>query len=93
MRLKREHIQTIAEAMVASLDAKKLVAFERPRTDVVKAIVEVITKDLTAEDQLNRDVEKVLTAYEAEISKGNMDYRKVFELTKQKMAKERGMVI
>jgi hypothetical protein len=45
------------------------------------------------EDKLNKDVEKLLSAHEAEISRGQMDYRKVFELTKQKLAIERGMVL
>lgn len=93
MRLSKELIRSIAEAMAASLEAKKLATFGKPRKDVVARIVEVITADLAAEDRLNKDAEKVLAAYEAEIAKGNLDYRKVFELTKQKLAKERGMVL
>ena len=93
MRLSRELVQKIAEAMTASLEAKKLATFAKPRKDVVAKIVEVVTADLAAEDRLNKDVEKVLAAYESEIAKGNMDYRKVFELTKQKLAKDRGMVL
>lgn len=93
MRLSKELIQAIAEAMVASLESKKLVTFAKPRKDVVAKITEVISADLSAEDRLNKDVEKVLAAYESEIAKGNMDYRKVFELTKQKLAKDRGMVL
>jgi hypothetical protein len=38
-------------------------------------------------------VEKLLASHEAEIARENMDYRKVFELTKQKLAKERGIVL
>ncbi len=48
---------------------------------------------MVEEDKLNKDVEKLLAAHEDEIARGNMDYRKVFELTKQKLAKDRGMVL
>ncbi len=93
MRLTKELISQIAEAMVASLEAKNQVRFTAPRARAAAKIIEIITADLAAEDRLNRDVEKVLAAYESEIAKGNMDRRKVFELTKQKLAKERGMVL
>jgi hypothetical protein len=93
MRLPKELVQQIAETMTASLETKGLVTFGKPRKEVAAKIAEVIIADLVAEDRLNKDVEKMLSAYESEIAKGNMDYRKLFELTKQKLAKERGMVL
>jgi hypothetical protein len=48
---------------------------------------------MLAEDKLNDEVKKLLAAHEDEIAKGHMDYRKVFDLTKQKLAKERGIVL
>jgi hypothetical protein len=93
MRLSKELIQHIAGAIVTNLESKDLVRFKVTRRDLAAKIAEIITADLTAEDRLNKEVENVLSAYEAEIAKGNMDYRKVFELTKQKLAKERGMVL
>jgi hypothetical protein len=93
MRLSKELIHHLADAMVTSLESKNLVRLKVARRDVAAKIAEVITADLSAEDRLNREVEKILSAYEAEIAKGNMDYRKMFELTKQKLARERGMVL
>jgi len=93
MRLSRELIHQIAEAVTASIESKGLVTLKTSRKDVVSKVAEVITADLQAEDRLNKEVEKVLAAYEGEIAKGGMDYRKVFDLTKQKLAKERGIVL
>ena len=93
MRLSKDLINHIADAMALSLENKGLVRLKKPRKDLAAKIAETITADLAAEDRLNREVEKILAAYESEISKGQMDYRKVFELTKQKLAKERGMVL
>lgn len=93
MRLSKELIRQIAESIANNLNSKGLARLAVPRHVLAERIGEIITRDMQAEDQLNRDVEKVLASYESEISKGQMDYRKVFELTKQKLAKDRKMVL
>ena len=93
MRLSKELIKHIAAAIAANLESKNLVKYAVPRDTIAAKINDVIIENMAAEDMLNREVEKLLAAHEAEISKGMMDYRKVFELTKQKLAKERGMVL
>ena len=93
MRLSKELIKHIADAIAANIEAKGLVEYDAPKNAISDMIADVITADMLAEDKLNKDVEKLLSAHEAEIARGQMDYRKVFELTKQKLAKERGMVL
>jgi hypothetical protein len=93
MRLSKDLIQHIAAAISANLESKGLVKYDVPRDAVTAKITEVITANMLEEEKLNKDVEKLLSAHEAEIAKGQMDYRKVFELTKQKLAKDRGMVL
>ncbi len=93
MRLPKEMIKHIADAIAANLENKGLAKYDVPKDAISTKISEIITADMLAEDRLNKDVEKLLAAHEAEISRGQMDYRKVFELTKQKLAKERGMVL
>lgn len=93
MRLSKEMIKHLSDAIAANLEDKGLVKYDVPKDAISAKIAEVITADMLAEDKLNKDVEKLLAAHEAEIAKGNMDYRKVFELTKQKLAKERGIVL
>lgn len=93
MRLPKEMIKHISDAITANLEHKGLVAYAIARDILSAKIAETITADMLAEDKLNEEVKKLLAAHEAEISKGQMDYRKVFELTKQKLAKERGLVL
>lgn len=93
MRLSREMIKHIADAITANLESKGLAEYDVSKDAISTKIAETITADLMAEDKLNEEVKKLLAAHEAEISKGQMDYRKVFELTKQKLAKERGIVL
>ncbi len=93
MRLSKELIKHIADAIAANLESKGMVEYDGPKDAISAKIADVITANMLEEDKLNRDVEKLLSAHEAEIAKGQMDYRKVFELTKQKLAKERGIVL
>ncbi len=93
MRLPKELIKHIADAIAANLESKGLAEYETPKSSIAAKIAEVITADMVAEDNLNKDVEKLLAAHEAEIAQGQMDYRKVFEMTKKKLAKDRGIVL
>ncbi len=93
MRLPKEMIKHIADAIAANLEKKGLADYETPKNSISAKIADVITADMVVEDNLNKDVEKLLAAHEAEIAQGQMDYRKVFEMTKQKLAKDRGIVL
>ncbi len=93
MRLSKELIKHVADAITASLESKGMVKYDAPRDTIAAKLSDIITANMLEEDKLNKDVEKLLSAHEAEIAKGQMDYRKVFELTKQKLAKERGFVL
>jgi hypothetical protein len=93
MRLSKEMIKHLADAIAANLESKGIVEYEVPKEAIAAKIIDVITENMLEEERLNKDVEKLLSSHEAEIARENMDYRKVFELTKQKLAKERGIVL
>ena len=93
MRLSKDMIKYLSDAIAVNLETKGLADYEVTREAISAKIAEVITTDMLAEDKLNKDVEKLLVAHEAEIAKENMDYRRVFELTKHKLAKDRGIVL
>jgi len=93
MRLSKDMIKYLSDAIAVNLETKGLADYEVPREAISAKIAEVITADMLAEDKLNKDVEKLLNAHEAEIAKENMDYRKLFDLTKNKLAKDRGIVL
>jgi hypothetical protein len=93
MRLSKEMIKHLADAIAANLESKGIVEYEVPKEAIAAKIADVITENMLEEERLNKDVEKLLSSHEDEIARENMDYRKVFELTKQKLAKERGIVL
>jgi len=93
MRLPKELIKHIADAIAAVLENKGMVKYVVSKAAISTTVAEVITENMVAEDKLKKEVEKLLSAHEDEIAKGHMDYRKVFELTMQKLAKEKGIVL
>jgi len=93
MRLPKEMIKHLSDAIAANLESKGLVEYEVSKSSIAEKIAEVITADMMAEEKLNKDVEKILSAHADEIAKENMDYRKVFDMTKRKLAQERGIVL
>lgn len=54
---------------------------------------EIITYELAVEDRLNDEVREILRRHESEIDRGRLDYRRLFELTKQKLVKERNLIL
>ncbi len=93
MRLTKDLIQHIAAAVVTNLESKGLVKYDVAAPVIAAKVAELITQNMLEEDKITRDAEKLLAAHEAEIAKGQMDYRKVLELTRQKLARERGFVL
>ncbi len=49
--------------------------------------------ELAIEDRLNEEVRQLLKVHAPEIEKGRLDYRKLFEMTKQKLVRERNIVL
>ncbi len=54
---------------------------------------EIITEELMVEDRLNDEVREILKKHAEDIERGRMDYRKLFDLTKQKLVRERNLVL
>jgi hypothetical protein len=93
LRLTREQIDKIAALVLKDLEAKRLVEYKVGRDEVYRVIVEVITADLKAEDDLDREVETLIESHAGRMESGSVDQRKVFGMIKGKLARERGIVL
>ncbi len=93
MRLTKEQVEKISHAIVDKLKAKELVEFKAAEPKVFERMVEVFLADLRAEDSLDREVEEILKSHTGEIDSQRIDYRKMFNIVKGKLARERGIVI
>ena len=64
-----------------------------PREQAVALLSGLILEELMIEDILNAEVREMLKKYDSEIEKGRLDYRRLFEMTKQKLVKDRNIVL
>jgi len=92
MRITEDEIQRICHRVLAVWKEKKLAEFQQPDNAVLTFLHGTMLKNLQAEDELNKDVEVMLIKYEAQISAG-MDRRKLFQMIKTQLAKERKIVL
>jgi uncharacterized protein len=93
MRLSKERVRHMAEALVARLVQEGHVALNGTPKAVADALNAAVTDELSVEDRLNSEVRQLLKAYEHQIEAGQVDYQKMFTMIKQKLVRERGIIL
>ena len=92
MRLKKEFIEKISKKIIESLLKKNLIIWESSHDKLESIISEIIIDDLMVEDQLNEEVKELLDSRTDEYERSMMDYGRVFQIVKSKLARERGLI-
>ncbi len=93
MRLSKERVRHMSEMLATRLQQDEHIAIAGDRKGVVEALDRVITEELSVEDRLNAEVRQLLKAYERQIEQGQVDYQKMFTMIKQKLVRERGIIL
>ena len=93
MRVPKSWVSIVAKEIMEELIKKDLIELQAPREKISELLHELMLEELMVEDRLNEEVREMLKKFDSEISKGRLDYRKLFDLTKQKLLKERNIVI
>lgn len=93
MRLSKERVKHMAETLAARLVQEGHIALTGQHKALVDALDHVVTEELSIEDRLNAEVRQLLQAYERQIESGQVDYQKMFTMIKQKLVRERGIIL
>lgn len=93
MRLSKERVAHLAQALATRLQAGGYVEVAGPPKPFVDALDRAITDELQVEDRLNAEIRGLMKAYEAEIEQGRVDYQKMFTMIKSKLVRDRGLVL
>ena len=95
MRLKDEQIKRLAEKVYNDLTVEGLITPRRERGTAVEGIAAAITQDFGREQKLERDAERLLDETISSMGRGaaDIDRRKMLRMIKEKLAKERKIVL
>ena len=92
MRLKKEFVEKISKKIIESLINKDLIIWESSLDKLELIINNIIIDDLMVEDRLNEEVKQLLDSRTEDYERSMMDYGRVFQLVKSKLARERGLI-
>ncbi|MFZ5906021.1 MAG: DUF507 family protein [Nitrospirota bacterium] len=93
MRIPKTWVPLLAKKITENLIGKNLVRPEVPPEKLLAETEEIILQELAVEDRLNDEVRELLKSHAPEIERGRLDYRRLFDLTKQKLVRERNLVL
>jgi hypothetical protein len=93
MRLTKEKIESLSKQLLDELKKQPEVSFKADESLINLEIKTAITADLKREDEIDLEVREILKKHMNRINLENMDYSVLFRKTKQKIIKERGLVI
>jgi hypothetical protein len=93
MRIPKSWIPVISKRIVDTLLSEELIVPDVEPRQLAAEIEALMTGELEVEDRLNDEVREILKKFEGEIESGRLDYRRLFDMTKQKLIRERNIVI
>ncbi len=88
MRLNNTLIQYLSRRVAERLSRSGAVEADPERIE--KIVYKVITANLEKERQIEEEAHRLLRQHIREIEREGISYQKMFQLVKQKLAKERG---
>lgn len=93
MRIPRTWVPIIARRVIESLVERNLVETKVDTAQLIATSEEIIMNEMMVEDRLNDEVREMLKQYEKEIDSKRLDYRRLFDMTKQKLVKDRNIIL
>lgn len=91
MRYTEAYLQRVAVALVSALTKKNLIRHKGEVKTVEEKVVVALLHNFRREEELEQEAERVAAGHAREMQ--GVDRRKMVFLIKQKLAKERGIVL
>ncbi len=92
MKLQKDHIEWLAQKVLASWKADTQVHLKVPEKQIYDMILSVIQKELDHERELERDVQQMLDKIEREHGTG-LDRHKMSQMIRKKLAQEKKVIL
>ena len=92
MRLKETRVTFIAQLIVDQLQKEEYIACDSEDT-IIASVKKVIIDDLTVEDRLDEEVRNIIREHQIQLDQKRIEYFQMFRLIKDKLIKERNLII
>jgi hypothetical protein len=93
MKLSNDKIEHLSAALVDQLAEIEGVLFKGDDAQLRLMAQQIIADELMIEERLDAEIHKLLQAYKYEITMGRMSYDELFKKTKQKLVRDRKIVL
>jgi hypothetical protein len=93
MKFSPAKMEYLSDALVDELAEIDGVLFQGNDVDLKHAITDIIADELTIEERLDAEIHGLLKAYKYEITMERLSYDDLFRKTKQRLVKERKIVL
>jgi hypothetical protein len=91
VRYTKTYLQRVATTLVSALVKKNLIRHKGEITTVEERVVAALLRNFREEEELEREAERVAAEHTREMQ--GVDQRKMVSLIKQRLARERGIVL
>jgi len=83
----------MARRIVEDLLRKNYISPKVDKEELINHTHDILLDELMVEDRLNEEVREILKQFEEEIENKRLDYKRLFDLTKQKLVRERNLIL
>jgi len=92
MKLQQSRIEFIAKEIMTMLESEGFIEVYE-RSEAFAAIQLSIMEDLMMEDKLDEEVRELLESYADKMDQDRIQYHEMFKMVKDKLAKERNLIL
>jgi len=92
MALRREYVHLLAKKLVEELVKQEMI--EVPEgLDLASQLFQVMDAEVNLEDRINEEVRLLLNQYQDQMRQSGASYQEMFKLIKNKLVRERKLVL
>jgi hypothetical protein len=92
MGLRREYVRLLANKVVEDLVKQEMIEIPEG-LDLAAQVFEVMNAEVNLEDRLNEEVRTMLNQYSNQMRQSGASYQEMFKLIKNKLVRERKLVL
>jgi hypothetical protein len=93
LKLREEHLQRICKTILSRWKEKGMIRPKAAEDVLLAKMIGEVTKDFQREVALDREVEALMEKHSREMSLSQANSRVLFQKIKDRLAKERGIVL